>query len=312
MRICPKCNAYYGDDSTAFCRVDGTPLANVERGSDKWSKGARFIEEKEAELKKQKLKIKWRWIVMSAMTTLILTMIVAKSFTLETTPPPSPTPTPSPSSSPSPLPSPSRSPSPSPSPVVYRISGRVMSLAGPRGDIKISLEGSSIVTSATTDTNGYYEFGKLPAGGSYTITPWAHSKFDPPNHFVDRLRRNESVKFFQSDATPPPPECSERAMNLEAQDIVRDSTPGWEEIVKGEREIIRDKYAAGFKNAEVTLGTIAYHIRFLKPCEEFVVTATYAWQLFLPGNASAPDKTTSVRRERTFTCEKRRGAWRCS
>lgn len=108
MRICPKCNAYHASDLTAFCLVDGTPLVNVEPGSDKWSEGTRVIEEKETELKKQKRKIKWRWIVMSAMTTLILTMIVAKSFTLETTPPPSP--------SPSPLPSTLTSPTPTPTP----------------------------------------------------------------------------------------------------------------------------------------------------------------------------------------------------
>jgi hypothetical protein len=116
MRICPKCNAYHANDLTPFCLVDGTRLVNVEPGSDKWSEGTRVIEEKETELKKQKRKLRWRWIVMSAMTTLILTMIVAKSFTLETTPPPSPSPLPSRLTSPTPTPTARATPTPKPTP----------------------------------------------------------------------------------------------------------------------------------------------------------------------------------------------------
>jgi len=190
-----------------------------------------------------------------------------------------------------------------------------MSLVGPRGGITISLAGSMIRSAtATTDTNGYYTFGKVPAGGSYTISPRDQARFDPPNHSVDSLRRDERRNFLQVDATPPPPpppECSERDMYLEAEARIRDLKPRWEGIIRDEQDMIRDKYAQGSRNAEISLGRITYRTRFLKPCEEFVVTATYFWRIYLPPTLVTPENTENKERHREFKCEKREGAWRC-
>src|ERR1051325_11040173 len=85
MRACPKCGAYYADDSLAFCLSDGTPLVNVNPDSERWNEGSRVIKQKEEGLRKQKRKLKWQWIIASAITALILALVIAGSFTVETT-----------------------------------------------------------------------------------------------------------------------------------------------------------------------------------------------------------------------------------
>jgi len=371
MSTCPKCNAFYADDATAFCLVDGTPLVKVDPGSDNWREGARLIEEKKKDLKKQQRRSKWRWLVMSAMTALILTMVVANSVTVETTSPSVYKISVHVSDARGPLAgvtlrldgaktasattnadgnytfdnlpaggiytiTPARTNTeftPTSQPVdnlrkdesanfigreqlpLYKINVHVKDARGPLAGVTLRLDGPK-TASATTNADGNYTFDNLPAGGNYTITPREHLRFHPPRHFFNNLRRDDSGEFFQTAATPTPtptptPECSRRAMYLEANRIVRDSKPGWKRIIDGERGMIRDKYAVGLKNAEISVGTIAYRIRFLKPCEKFVVTATYTWRIYSPGNANSLGQTESWPGTRMFTCERRRGAWRC-
>ena len=69
MRVCPKCSAYYGSDSSPFCLADGTPLVTVDPGSDNWSKGSQMIEQKNDALRKRQQRLKWRRVVMGAMFT---------------------------------------------------------------------------------------------------------------------------------------------------------------------------------------------------------------------------------------------------
>ena len=76
IRTCPKCGDYYADASLAFCLADGTPLVDVEPLGENWSEGARVIEEKGNALRKQKRRLKWRRFMLSAMTTLIVVMVV--------------------------------------------------------------------------------------------------------------------------------------------------------------------------------------------------------------------------------------------
>jgi|GEM_PF-2421134 len=213
MRICPKCGAYYSDVQLAFCFADGTPLSDVSPDSEKWGEGSRTIEEKAKGLRKHKRKRMWRRIVVGAMTTLLLTMAVAKSFTVETTTAETIPPIPVPSASSSlPVSSPfpasafwptSSSPSASPSPslsvsslptLVHKISGRVMSAGQPIGGIKIMLEGS-LPTSTTTDANGNYAFSNLRDGGWYTITPKGKMNFMPRSRSFNDLRQDGSADF---------------------------------------------------------------------------------------------------------------------
>jgi Carboxypeptidase regulatory-like domain len=235
IRTCPKCSAYYADESLAFCLVDGMPLINVDSGSERWGEGTRIIEEKTNASRKQQRRLKWRRIALSAMTALVLLMVVSRSFTVETTPAgpvpaltvvplPSPSPAVSPLISPSESPSPSESESPSESksssstysdissPVetetssstgsessvpalVYKISGRVMDGSQPLGGLKVTLEGSKL-TSATTDANGNYSFNDLQAGGDYTITPRGKMNFAPQSRSFDKLKQDGTGDFL--------------------------------------------------------------------------------------------------------------------
>ena len=84
IRICPKCSAYYADESLAFCFADGTPLLNVAPGDE--IEASRVIEEKTRATRKRRLKLRWRRIGVGALTTLILAMVVSKSYVVETIP----------------------------------------------------------------------------------------------------------------------------------------------------------------------------------------------------------------------------------
>ena len=76
IRTCPKCGDYYADGALAFCLVDGAPLIDVAPHTESWSEGTRVVEEKERALRKLGRTVKWRRVFMSAMTTLIVTLVV--------------------------------------------------------------------------------------------------------------------------------------------------------------------------------------------------------------------------------------------
>ena len=180
IRTCPKCSAYYADQSLAFCLADGTPLVDVD--NERWSEATKAIEEKTRTARKQHRKLIWRRIVMATLTTSMLAIVVSRSYVVETTtattiPPLTLT-----------LPSPSKS-------IVYKISGRVTNAGEPVAGISVRLEGSTI-TSTTTDRTGYYAFRDLQAGGSYTITPVIDLMiFTPPNRSFNNLTHDESADF---------------------------------------------------------------------------------------------------------------------
>jgi len=185
MRICPKCSAYYADDSSTFCLIDGMPLMNVDPSSDNWSEGSRVIEEKENALRKQQRKLKWRRVLMSTM--LIATIVVCAAsinrwtYVEKVGPERTPSPTPSPT------------PTPSPSPVVYKITGQVTEAGKPLPLVKIMLDGGRI-PSTTTDAQGKYTFVGLPAGMSYIVTPDPTIKFTEPSRTIN-LTRDGTADF---------------------------------------------------------------------------------------------------------------------
>ncbi len=76
MRTCPTCGEFYGDEALAFCLADGTPLRNIDRSSEEWNEGSRVIEEKGQALRRQERRVKWRRVFSSAVTMLIVTMVV--------------------------------------------------------------------------------------------------------------------------------------------------------------------------------------------------------------------------------------------
>lgn len=85
LRTCPKCSAFYTDESLAFCLADGMPLLSVAPDSERWQEGVRVIEEKTQAARKQRRKLRWRRLAVSGMTTLILAMVVSRSYEVETT-----------------------------------------------------------------------------------------------------------------------------------------------------------------------------------------------------------------------------------
>lgn len=86
IRICPKCSACYADESLAFCLADGMPLLSVTPDSERWQEGLRAIEEKTQAARKQRRKVRWRRLALSGITTLILAMVVSRSYEVETIP----------------------------------------------------------------------------------------------------------------------------------------------------------------------------------------------------------------------------------
>jgi hypothetical protein len=76
LRTCPKCGDYYADAALAFCLVDGAPLIDVDPDTEIWSEGTRVVEEKENALRKLRRRVKWRRVFMSAMTTVVVTLVV--------------------------------------------------------------------------------------------------------------------------------------------------------------------------------------------------------------------------------------------
>ena len=203
-------------------------------------------------------------------------------------------------------------------------------MAGPLRHIKVSLEGS-MATSATTDTNGYYAFGNLRAGGSYTITP-RELRLTPPHRFFDNLRRDESGDFFQSDATPTPtptptpsptprvtetwtpspspeiketkPECSEADKDRERQRILQTLGSSLRRNIEGEIQV-EISLVGGCKNAVVRVRF--WETRNNPNSNQGDPRVTGARE-----NSNRKQGSTRVQREKRFACSKKfLGQWVC-
>ncbi|HKO43699.1 MAG TPA: carboxypeptidase-like regulatory domain-containing protein [Pyrinomonadaceae bacterium] len=229
---------------------------------------------------------------------------------------PTPTPTPTPRETkltltPTPTPTPSPTPSPTAATSVYKISGRVMSKAGPLRHIKVSLEGS-MATSAMTDTNGYYAFANLRAGGSYTITP-RELRLTPRHRFFDNLRRDESGDFFQSDATPTPtptlgptPRVTETWTPSPSPEIKENKPECSEEDKSRERQRILQTVGPSLRKN--TQGEIQVEISLVGGCKNAAVRVRYSETR---DNTYRPGVTTE-RKEKRLACRKFLGQWICT
>jgi hypothetical protein len=290
IRTCSKCGAYYADAQLAFCLADGTPLVDVDPGSEKWNEGSRSILEKANTLRRQRRRRWWQRIAWGAMTMVLMALVVSKSFTVETT---------------------------KPSPVFYKISGRVISASRPLGGVKVTLEGLN-PTSTTTDANGYYTFSELRAGGEYTITPRAQTSFNPSNKSFNDLRRDESADFVAivkvtdvkvTEEKHPPAGCSASERKRLGASLIARFAPQWRRNIEQERSRITARtFGVDVQNAVATLGPIKFQPAFTM-CSAGVITARYAWQV----KADLPQglKTVTVPGMKTFACGKVRGVWIC-
>jgi len=355
LRICLKCGAFSADDSLGFCLADGTPLVRVIPNTERWTKGTRLLEEAGRIQKKQQRRLKWRRGMARAISTLVITTVVCVvavnsfiylkphpdddrvSSTLvgaeELTPPDrsitggltsEPAASPSPTLeghlllSPTPTPTPTPIPTPTPNPV-YKISGRVMSLAGPLSKIRISLEGPT-ASSSTTDANGYYAFGNLVAGTSYTITPLNQLRIAPTHHYFENLRRDESADFFQTGATPTPtPTPTPSPGPSPSPSITTTWIPGPSPEIKEkkpecseadkdrERQRILQTFGSSFRSG--IEGEAQVEISLVGGCKNAVVKVRYSETR---DNTNYPGVTTS-RKEKRFGCSKKfLGQWFCA
>ncbi len=209
---------------------------------------------------------------------------------------------------------------------VYKIDGRVLSLAGPRGGVTVAIEGSKL-TSTTTDNNGYYSFSELRAGGDYTVTPRGQLRFAPPRRSFNDLQRDASGDFVISDATPPPTPspspspsppkvtCTEEDQDR-ALNTVKGFEPSWRRKIEGESaRIISENVPDVAVEKEARLGRIEFQYGFLEPCRVADVLATYEWLVsYSPVGipAGSPHRINkTVPRQRRFACGKFLGAWVC-
>lgn len=339
MRLCPKCGDYFADPSLAFCLGDGTPLVDVNPLSESWGEGRRVVEGKENALRLQQRRLRRRRILSVAVTMLIATMVLLvvavngiiylkpqrEEVALATPPAPpattpaepvgsvtpsvpeetSPTSSPTPTATRKPTPTPTLTPTPTP---VYKISGRVTAGGKALGGVNLTLGGSK-TASATTDANGNYTFSRLPAGGSYTVTP-AGTKIDftPRRRPINNLTRDQSADFVatvQSEQT----ECSDADQSRE-REIVTNSCRGvWRQNIEGDQnKILAEFGVSGIEDVKAVLSVkIDYQITFSETCQAGVATARYKWQVTAPAiRIGAPRP-----REKRFNLVKVGGRWRC-
>lgn len=87
-------------------------------------------------------------------------------------------------------------------PSSYGISGRVTNGGNGISNVLVTLSGDAIST-ATTNANGDYSFGSLPAGGNLTVTPsLVGYSFDPANRVYDPLTESITNAHFTAAAIP--------------------------------------------------------------------------------------------------------------
>jgi hypothetical protein len=325
LRICPKCGDYYADALLAFCLVDGAPLINVDPTSERWSEGARVIEEKENALRRQKRKLKWRRIVVSAMTMAIATLVVyvvaantliylkpkpnEVALAAPSTPESAPaapvasiTPNTPGETSPT-LPTNStttKTPTPTPTPV-YKISGRVTDGSKALGGVNLTLGGAKTATT-TTDASGNYIFKQLLAGGSYTITPaGAKINFTPPRRSINKLTQDQSAYFVGTVQA----ECSQ----ADEGPLIKSCGAIWRRKIADDGTKIIKEYFPNLVGIAVPhlSEKITYQIRFSNACKEGVATASYTWQVTAP-----LIKTVPLPKEKKLSFKKPGETWVCN
>ena len=85
-----------------------------------------------------------------------------------------------------------------PAPTIVSIHGQVTDGGGTgMSGVRVSLSGSRTAT-ALTIAGGYYAFGDLPSGGSYTVTAPPNYTFTPPSHTFNNLTEDQLDADFNT------------------------------------------------------------------------------------------------------------------
>lgn len=186
----------------------------------------------------------------------------------------------------------------------YRISGRVTDGSQGLGGIKIKLVGT-MLTSRTTDANGYYAFTDLRSSGSYTVTPVSdETNFTPRYRSFTNLTQDESANFsgvVQRNLTEV---CTEDDQARERDALLRRYTGEWQRTIESEEarviaETLTRNVPAGVepRTAEATasLGAIRYEVAFIG-CAPDTVTAIYEWKVSMLLNGTRRSVVVPKRR----------------
>lgn len=195
----------------------------------------------------------------------------------------------------------------------YQISGRVTEGSQGLGGIKIKLVGT-MLTSRTTDANGYYAFTDLRSGGSYTVTPVSdEATFTPGNRSFTNLTQDESANFsgvVQRDL--PPKVCTEDDQARERDALLRRYSGEWQRTIESEEariiaETLTRYLPAGVEprttEATASLGAIRYEVAFIG-CAPDTVTAIYEWKVSMLLNGTR--RSVPVPRRRNLQRDGRR------
>jgi hypothetical protein len=291
MRFCQKCRDYYADGSLGFCLNDGTPLWDVNPLSERWSEGEQVIEEKENALRKQKRRLKWRRFLSSAMTMLIVIMVVCvvavNSFIYL-----QPKPEEDDSAKPSILATTPAEPTDSTTPGTLGVPVSIPTLK-PK------------VTPKPTATPIAAEITTRPP----TPTPTPRRT---PTPAPTQMPTPAPTYTQTASPTPSPrPECSDADKSRERETIIKRFGDRWRRNIEGSRrKIIAENAPADVDNAEATLGTFEYTSKFFKACTAGSVTVRYVWQVRTNFNGTI--KVAHVAKEKRFACLKVGGEWLCN
>ncbi|MCY7344924.1 MAG: DPP IV N-terminal domain-containing protein [Pyrinomonadaceae bacterium] len=81
-------------------------------------------------------------------------------------------------------------------PNTFIIGGRITRDGIGLNNVTVNLTGATATATVTTNALGFYQFGNLPGGGSYTLTPsLVNVTFTPPNQTFTNLSSNQTTDF---------------------------------------------------------------------------------------------------------------------
>ena len=318
IRTCLTCGDYYADATTAFCPVDGMPLADVYPDGEHWNEVARVVEEKEKALRRRRRSLRWRRFLMSATTMLVVTMVVcvvvvnsviylspSREEVAAAAPPTRATAT--------------ASPSPSPTRPGYPTTPGVETLVVPLPQPEATPQTASVPPSAgpTTPAEETPQEPAPPTEATDSATPPPTPPPTPPT--PTPTRDTPPPPPPPPSPTPPPPPtptptpavCSDADRGLERETILNRFGGRWRQRIEGERrKIIAENARDGVVNAEASLGEIGFESTFVKACTLGFVTARYVWQV--RSNYNGTIKVVSVAKSKRFVCAKVGGMWVCN
>lgn len=182
----------------------------------------------------------------------------------------------------------------------------------PLEDVNITLTGDK-TSSKTTDARGYYTFGALPAGGSYTITPVrAKTSFTLPSRHISNLTQDRSADFSAIVKRDLTEVCTDDEKDREFKKIKAEYFRVWQQSAEADRpKDSKETTPGGVIKVEWRLRPLDTKGKF-KTCTSATIIVTYVWEV-RPNNAgymNLPIKVRPVEKTILFNYVKTKDTWR--